>query len=252
MQVLRNAVFVTMAAGEEGVLPVAAGAIATDGGRIAWAGPESALPAQYREVAGRDLGGRLVTPGLIDCHTHVVFGGDRAREFEMRLEGASYAEIARAGGGILSSVKATRAAGEDALLALALPRVDALLREGVTTIEVKSGYGLDIAAEMRMLRVARAIGRLRPVHIVTTWLAAHALPPEYRDNSGGYIDEVVIAGLTRAHAEGLVDAVDGCWACPSSCMPSSFPTSMARPWRHGWARSRPTISNISAPTASRR
>ena len=209
MQVLENACLVTMAAGDEGVMLLADGAIVTDGERIAWVGERGNLPARYRDLPARDLGGRLVTPGLIDCHTHVVYGGDRATEFEMRLEGASYEEIARAGGGILSTVAATRAADADALLALALPRVDALLREGVTTLEVKSGYGLDIETEMRMLRVARAIGRLRPVNVVTTWLAAHALPPEYREDRAAYLDGVVIAGMTRAHEEGLVDAVDG-------------------------------------------
>src|SRR5690606_40466520 len=136
-------------------------------------------------------------------------GGDRAREFEMRLEGAGYEEIARAGGGILSSVRNTREASEDELLALALPRVDALLGEGVTTLEIKSGYGLDVASELKMLRVARRIGTLRPVNVVTTWLAAHALPPEFKDDRAGYIDQVVIAGMDQGHAEGLIDAVDG-------------------------------------------
>src|SRR5690606_18179247 len=136
-------------------------------------------------------------------------GGDRAREFEMRLEGASYEEIARAGGGILSSVRNTRAASEDELLSLALPRVDTLLAEGVTTLEIKSGYGLDVATELKMLRVARRIGKIRPVHVVTSWLAAHALPPEFKDDRSGYIDQVVIAGMDQGHAEGLIDAVDG-------------------------------------------
>ena len=156
-----------------------------------------------------DCGGRLLTPALIDCHTHLVHAGNRAHEFEMRLNGASYAEIAAAGGGILSTMRATRAASVDALVALALPRLDALLREGVGTVEIKSGYGLTVAAEINMLRAARRLEGLRPVRIKTSWLAAHALPPEYRDNRGAYIADVVLAGLERAHGEGLVDAVDG-------------------------------------------
>jgi imidazolonepropionase len=184
-------------------------ALALDGARIAWAGPRAALPALYRGATTRDLGGRVVTPGLIDCHTHIVFGGNRAREFDMRLNGASYEEIARAGGGILASVRDTRAAHEDSLLASALRRVDHLLAEGVTTLEIKSGYGLDVESELKMLRVARAIARERKVHILTTWLAAHALPPEFREDRAGYIERVVIAGMERGKAEGLIDAVDG-------------------------------------------
>ena len=164
--------------------------------------PEGADMAQ-------DLGGRLVTPALIDCHTHLVFGGDRAREFEMRLQGATYEEIARAGGGILSTVTATRAATEKELVALALPRLDALLSQGAATLEVKSGYGLTIADELKMLRAARRLGAERPVRIVTSWLAAHAVPPEYTGRPDAYLDEVAIPGLRQAHAEGLVDAVDG-------------------------------------------
>ncbi len=183
--------------------------IAIDGGRIAWVGEDSAIPAAYLRAARHDLGGRAVTPGLIDCHTHVVFGGDRAREFEMRLEGASYQQIAQAGGGILSTVRATRDTDEADLLASALRRVDALLAEGVTTIEVKSGYGLDIDTELKMLRVARLIESRRAVSVRTTWLAAHALPPEYADDRAGYLRDVVIAGMDRGHAEDLIDAVDG-------------------------------------------
>src|SRR6056297_3335197 len=137
-------------------------AIAIDGGTIRWVGPAQDLPAGMASWPARSLGGRLVTPALIDCHTHIVHGGNRAREFEMRLEGASYEEIARAGGGIVSTVEATRAADEDSLLADALPRVDALIAEGVGTIEIKSGYGLDLETELRMLRVARRIGEMRP------------------------------------------------------------------------------------------
>jgi imidazolonepropionase len=209
VQVLANATIARMGADSGGYDLVEQGALAIDGDRIAWVGPARDLPAAFAGAASRDLGGRVVTPGLIDCHSHIVFGGDRAREFEMRLEGASYEEIAREGGGILSSVRATRAADEETLLAAALPRVDALIAEGVTTLEIKSGYGLDRASELKMLRVARAVGAERPVGVVTSWLAAHALPPEYRDDRDGYLREVVIAGMDAAHAEGLVDAVDG-------------------------------------------
>lgn len=190
-----------------GVVPDAAIAIAE--GRIVWAGPAADLPATYQSLPRQSLGGRLVTPGLIDCHTHLVHGGDRAREFDMRLNGAGYEEIARAGGGILSTVRATRAATEDELLASALARADHLIAEGVTTVEIKSGYGLDMETELKMLRVARQIARERPLRVVTTWLAAHALPPEFAVDRAGYIDRVVIAGMAAAQAEGLVDAVDG-------------------------------------------
>ncbi|KRW94837.1 imidazolonepropionase [Paracoccus sp. MKU1] len=209
MQLLHNAQLVTMDEESGGYGLIEQGALVIEAERISWIGAESDLPAHYVDATRRDLGGRLVTPGLIDCHTHIVFGGDRAREFEMRLEGASYEEIARAGGGILSSVRATREADEDALLAAALPRVDTLLAEGVTTLEIKSGYGLDIDSELKMLRVARRIGQLRKVTVRTTWLAAHALPPEYKDDRAGYIREVVVAGMRRGQAEGLIDAVDG-------------------------------------------
>jgi len=209
MQVLSNAKIAVMDHKATGYRLVERAAIAIEGEAIAWAGPEAEMPDSWRHAPSHDLEDRLVTPGLIDCHTHIVYGGDRAREFEMRLEGAGYEEIARAGGGILSSVRNTREASEDELLALALPRVDALLGEGVTTLEIKSGYGLDVASELKMLRVARRIGTLRPVNVVTTWLAAHALPPEFKDDRAGYIDQVVIAGMDQGHAEGLIDAVDG-------------------------------------------
>ena len=209
MQLLTNASLATMDAESGGYGLIARGVVAMADGRIHWAGPEADLPAEYAGVPRHDLEGRLVTPGLIDCHTHIVFGGDRAREFEMRLEGAGYEEIARAGGGILSSVRATRDADEAELLARALKRVDHLLAEGVTTLEIKSGYGLDIASELKMLRVARLIGEMRPVHVRTTWLAAHALPPEYAGDRAGYIRDVVIAGMEAGHAEDLIDAVDG-------------------------------------------
>ncbi len=205
---LTNAKLATMD-GAEGYGLIEDGAVALEDGRIAWAGAMTELPERFGDGPVRDLGGRLVTPGLIDCHTHVVSGGNRAREFEMRLEGASYEEIARAGGGILSTVRATRAADEDLLLAQALPRVDALLAEGVTVIEVKSGYGLDTDTELRMLRAARRIAEERPVRVLTTFLGAHAVPPEHSDDPDAYIDEVCIPALRAAHAEGLVDAVDG-------------------------------------------
>lgn len=156
-----------------------------------------------------DCGGRLLTPALIDCHTHLVYGGNRAVEFQMRLEGASYAEIAAAGGGIVSTMRATRSATVDELVAQSLPRLDALLSEGVLTVEIKSGYGLAIEAELNMLRAARKLATLRPVRVKTSWLAAHALPPEYKDDRAGYISNVVLAGMKQAEAEGLIDAVDG-------------------------------------------
>ncbi|MDO6456159.1 imidazolonepropionase [Celeribacter halophilus] len=179
------------------------GWIRIENGRIA------ALGEGEAEGEGEDLGGRLVTPALVDCHTHIVYGGSRAREFEQRLEGVSYEDIARSGGGILSTVNATREASEEDLVATALPRLDTLLSEGAAVVEVKSGYGLTIEDEIKMLRAARRLETLRDVRIKTTWLAAHALPPEYKDRAEAYIDEVVIAGLRTAHAEGLVDAVDG-------------------------------------------
>ena len=184
-------------------------AIAIAEGQIAWVGPRGDLPQGYRDLPAESLGQRLVTPGLIDCHTHIVHGGDRAREFEMRLEGASYEEIARAGGGIVSTVTATRAADEAELLADALRRVDVLIAEGVTAIEVKSGYGLDIETELRMFRTARAIGQQRPIRVSTTFLGAHAVPAEYTGRADAYIDDVCLPALRAAHAEGLVDAVDG-------------------------------------------
>ncbi|WP_158967752.1 imidazolonepropionase [Chachezhania sediminis] len=189
--------------------PVPQAAMVLDGDTIVWTGALSELPVEHGAFPAEDLGGRLVTAGLIDCHTHVVFGGHRANEFRMRLEGASYDAIARAGGGIVSTVTATRAASAEALLADALTRVDALIAEGVTTIEIKSGYGLNIETELKMLRVARAVGQARPVDVVTSFLGAHAVPAEYADRADAYIDEVCIPALHAAHAEGLVDAVDG-------------------------------------------
>ena len=181
-------------------------AIVCEGGMIRWIGPRADCPAQGPQT---DLGGRLVTPALIDCHTHTVHGGNRAGEFELRLNGASYEEVARAGGGIVSTVRATRAASEADLIAAALPRIDAMIAEGVSTVEVKSGYGLDRETELRMLRAARALARLRPVTIRTSFLGAHAVPAEYKDRADTYIDDVCIPTLKAAHAERLVDAVDG-------------------------------------------
>jgi imidazolonepropionase len=175
---------------------------------IAWVGAHGDLPAEYAAAEVTDLGGRLVTPALIDCHTHLVFGGHRAMEFEMRLNGASYEEVARAGGGIISTVKSTRDSSEDALVADALPRLDALIAEGVCTLEIKSGYGLNADVELRMLRAARRLATLREITIKTTYLGAHAVPPEYKDRADAYIDDICIPTLRAAHAEGLVDAVD--------------------------------------------
>ncbi|MEP0943105.1 MAG: imidazolonepropionase [Rhizobiaceae bacterium] len=185
------------------------GVIAMRNGEIVFAGPTADLPTEFNNFDATSLEGRLVTPGLIDCHTHIVHGGNRAAEFEMRLKGASYEEVARAGGGIVSTVSATRAASEEDLLSSALPRVDALLAEGVTTLEIKSGYGLDQQTELRMLRVARDLKNHRPVHVVTSFLGAHAVPADFSDRADAYIDEVCIPALRAAHAEGLVDAVDG-------------------------------------------
>jgi imidazolonepropionase len=206
---LTDLTLVSMTAGGAPYGLVEDAAIAVKGGRIAWAGAAADLPSQYAGWPRADMGGRLVTPGLIDCHTHIVFGGNRAREFEMRLEGATYEEIARAGGGIVSTVTATRTASVDDLVAGALPRVDHLLAEGVTTLEIKSGYGLDVDTELNMLRAARRIERVRGVRVRTTFLGAHAVPVEYKDRADEYIDEVCIPALEAAHAEGLADAVDG-------------------------------------------
>ncbi|MGM4914531.1 imidazolonepropionase [Rhizobium sp. 768_B6_N1_8] len=206
----RNGRLATLREDLTGLGIVDKGAIVCEGGRILFAGPEGELPSALIETAEiTDLEGRWVTPGLVDCHTHIVYGGNRAREFEMRLEGATYEEIARTGGGIVSSVKATNALSVEGLVEAALPRLDTLLSEGVTTIEIKSGYGLNIEAELKMLRAARALANVRPVRVVTSYLGAHATPVEYRGRNQDYITEVVLPGLERAHAEGLVDAVDG-------------------------------------------
>ncbi|MFN3229486.1 MAG: imidazolonepropionase [Asticcacaulis sp.] len=185
------------------------GALWVRDGRIHWVGAESDLPPEAANLACERLDGALITPGLIDCHTHLVYAGDRAAEFEMRLNGASYEEIARAGGGILSTVRATRAADEVRLMAETLPRLAALMREGVTTVEIKSGYGLEVESEARCLRVARRLGQTQPIRIATTFLGAHAVPPEYAGRSGDYVRYLVDTVLPTLAAEGLVDAVDG-------------------------------------------
>lgn len=186
------------------------GALGIQDGRIVYAGPQDELPEAADNLAREveRLEGRWMTPGLIDCHTHLVYGGDRAGEFEMRLEGASYAEIAEAGGGIVSTVKATRAASEEELFHTALPRLQTLMAEGVTTVEIKSGYGLDLENELKMLRVARWLGESQPVTVKTTFLGAHAVPPEFDGDKDGYLD-AVLAMLPEVRESGLADAVDG-------------------------------------------
>jgi len=185
-------------------------AIAIQDGRIAWIGPRASLSAGFETLTHeiRRLAGAWVTPGLVDCHTHLVFGGDRAVEWEQRLNGATYEEIARAGGGILSSVKATRAASEDQLVASARRRLAAMTAQGVTTIEVKSGYGLDLESELKCLRAATRLGDLGGVRVSRTLLSAHAVPPEFKDNRAGYVDLIVNEIIPAAAGEGLADAVD--------------------------------------------
>ena len=192
-------------AGGYGLIDI--GAVAIRDGLIDWVGTD--LPTEYADWPSEDMNGRLITPALIDCHTHLIFGGNRAREFEMRLNGATYEEVARAGGGIVSTVTATRRACLDDLIRSALPRLDALIAEGASVVEIKSGYGLDTDTELRMLRAARALGSLRNVRIKTSFLGAHAVPVEYADRPDAYIDKVCLPTLRAAHAEGLVDAVDG-------------------------------------------
>ncbi len=201
---LQNAIFATMVDG----YGLHEGAVVLEGCKVAWIGALADLPARFANAGRHDLGGRLVTPALIDCHSHIVFAGDRAAEFELRLNGASYAEVAQAGGGILSTVRATRAASEAELLAASLARADQIIAGGVATLEIKSGYGLTLADELKLLRVAREIGRQRAINLRVTHLAAHAIPPEYQSRADAYIDEVAIPSLRAAHAEGLIDAVD--------------------------------------------
>jgi imidazolonepropionase len=201
--VFTNLHLATMA---EGYGELRDGAVRVEGGRIAWAGRRR--DATFEGASQVDCGGCWLTPGLVDCHTHIVHAGNRSDEFEARLNGASYEDIARAGGGIMSTVRATRAAGDDELLRQSLPRVASLLAEGVTTIEIKSGYGLELAAEAKMLRVARQIGTRLPVTVTTTFLGAHAVAPEYAGRADDYIAAVCEQMLPQLAAEGLVDAVD--------------------------------------------
>ncbi|MBN9481527.1 MAG: imidazolonepropionase [Bordetella sp.] len=205
----------TMTGGGEPYGAIEDAAILIKDGRIVWVGPRADLPV-HKAVETDRLGGRWVTPGLIDCHTHLVFGGDRSGEFERRLEGATYEEIARAGGGIVSSVRATREASEDELYASALARLEGLKATGVTTVEIKSGYGLDHDSELKMLRVARRIGREAGVRVRTSYLGLHAVPPEHKADRAVYVDKAVDEILPAAHAEGLVDAVD------AYCEPIAF------------------------------
>ena len=207
----------TMVEGGEPYGAIEDGAILIGDGRIVWVGARADLPA-HEAVETDRLDGRWVTPGLVDCHTHLVFGGDRSGEFEQRLGGASYEEIARAGGGIVSSVAATRTASEDELYASALTRLAGLKATGVTTVEIKSGYGLDRDSELKMLRVARRIGREAGVRVRTSYLGLHAVPPEHRADRAAYVDKAVDDILPAAHAEGLVDAVD------AYCEPIAFST----------------------------
>jgi imidazolonepropionase len=209
-RIWRNARLATMAGGAPGLGIVERGAVAARDGRIVFAGPE----ADFSEAAMAgaeiiDCQGRWITPGLIDCHTHLVHAGNRANEFEMRLAGATYEEVAKAGGGIVSSVRALRASSEDGLVVETLPRLDALIAEGVTTVEVKSGYGLDLDNEAKSLRAARRLGEERPVTVKTSFLGAHALPPEAAGDKDAYIDKVVAEMLPAIAKEGLADAVDG-------------------------------------------
>ena len=208
-RILTDLAIATMQPGGAPYGLLARGAVCVEDGRIAWVGSRDEIPATWTDVETESFGGRLMTPALVDCHTHLVFGGNRAREFEMRLEGATYEEIARAGGGILSTVAATRALSEDDLVAAALPRLDRLVAEGVATVEIKSGYGLTVADELKMLRAARRLGELRPVRVKTSYLGAHAVPPEYEGRADAYLDDVALPALDAAQAQGLVDAVDG-------------------------------------------
>ncbi|MCF6116961.1 imidazolonepropionase [Mesorhizobium muleiense] len=206
----RNARLATMADSAAGLGIVEGGAIAARDGLIVYAGPEADMPAAFSQNAENvDCEGRWITPGLIDCHTHLVHAGNRANEFEMRLAGATYEEVTRAGGGIVSSVRALRAASQQELVAQSLPRLDALIAEGLTTIEVKSGYGLDLENEKKSLRAARLLGENRPVTVTTSFLGAHALPPEAKGDKDAFIELVASEILPAVTAEGLADAVDG-------------------------------------------
>jgi imidazolonepropionase len=217
------------------------GAVLTEAGRIAWIGAEADLPAGTRPERTIELAGRWLTPGLIDCHTHLVFGGQRAAEFAQRTSGRSYSEIARGGGGILSTVRATRGASESQLIEAARPRLASLLAEGVTCIEIKSGYGLTLDAEVRMLRVGKWLGANFPVTVSTSFLGAHALPPEFAGRADEYIEVVAREWLAALARDGLVDTVDA-WCedialvCASGCMPNNSRTLVAARWLRGTGR----------------
>jgi len=204
----QNARLLTLAPGRSGLGPIDRGLVAAAGGKILFAGAAADAP-RFEAEADIDCGGRWITPGLIDCHTHLAYAGDRAREFEMRLAGASYEEIARAGGGILSTVAATRRASEEELVAAVRPRLDALIAEGVTTVEIKSGYGLTLEDEKKQLRAAKRLGREDHVEVATTFLGAHALPPEARGDKDAYIDRLCREWIPKIAREGLAEAVDG-------------------------------------------
>jgi len=203
--VWRGATLVTMRDGKYNLIEN--GAIAVSGGQILWIGPDADCP-DYPHAIEHEFDGGIITPGLVDCHTHLVFGGNRSAEFEQRLNGVSYAEIAAAGGGILSTVNATRAASEDELLAQALFRLQPLLAEGITCVEIKSGYGLSVESEIKMLRVIRRLGHMLPVEVKATCLAAHALPPEFKDQPDDYIQLICDTLLPAVSQENLADAVD--------------------------------------------
>lgn len=206
-RIWRMARLATLAPAREGLGLIEDGLVAARDGHILYAGPAAEAPALDAPLI-EDCAGRWITPGLIDCHTHLVYGGDRADEFEKRLSGVPYEEIARAGGGIVSTMRATRAASEQELIASALPRLDALIAEGVTTLEIKSGYGLELGAEMRQLRAARALAGVRPVTVTTTFLGAHALPPEANGDKDAYIGRLIDEMLPTIAGERLADAVD--------------------------------------------
>ncbi len=206
---IRNAKLVPMSDDQDDFEITKNGAIAIDGEQIVWSGEEKNIPNEYKKYNEYNAKGKLITPGLIDCHTHLVFGGNRSTEFNMRLNGKSYQEIAKAGGGIASTMKATREASFDDLLSSSLVRLDDMIGNGVTTVEIKSGYGLDIETECLMLRVAKRLESLRPIRIKTSFLGSHGIAPEYKNNPENYIKEVCLPALKKANEEGLVDAVDG-------------------------------------------
>ena len=206
---IRNAKLVPMSDDQDDFEITNNGAIAIDGEQIVWSGEEKNIPNEYKKYNEYNAKGKLITPGLIDCHTHLVFGGNRSTEFNMRLNGKSYQEIAKAGGGITSTMKATREASFDDLLSSSLVRLDDMIGNGVTTVEIKSGYGLDIETECLMLRVAKRLESLRPIRIKTSFLGSHGIAPEYKNNPENYIKEVCLPALKKANEEGLVDAVDG-------------------------------------------